>query len=352
MSQSPVGRGSEEIRASWLHRFAQTLAVLTFLLIAVGGLVHSHDAGLSVPDWPTTYEYNMFTFPYSKWVGGIFYEHSHRLLASAVGFLTILLAVWLTLKDRRIELKVLGWVALVCVILQGVLGGMTVLYLLPPAISTAHAGLAKIFFCLTLLIAFLTSRGWLLRDRIHLGSEKSCSVRRLNLLSLVATGAIYIQILFGAVMRHTYDNEWGFAIQGWPLSNGAWIPEFTSGVVVVHFIHRTFAFAILALAAILLLYAKKKLGDLPQLVRPAWGLLAVLVLQISLGIATVLTEWGNPAIGFYTPVITVTTTHQAVGALVLGVAFYLTLRTFQFQGSESLATEPGTEGEEDYALQV
>src|SRR6186713_3191317 len=110
----------------------------TVLLIAAGGMVTSTDSGLSVPDWPTTYGWNMFTFPPSKWVGGIFYEHGHRLIASTVGFLTILLALWLWFGETRRWVRWLGVTALAAVIVQGVLGGITVLYFLPPAVSIAH----------------------------------------------------------------------------------------------------------------------------------------------------------------------------------------------------------------------
>ena len=132
-----------------LHRFAKFVAGCTVFLLLAGSLVTSTDSGLSVPDWPTTYGWNMFTFPPSKWVGGIFYEHGHRLIASTVGFLTIVLAVWLWRGDPRRWMKRLGVVALAAVILQGVLGGITVLFFLPAPVSTAHAGLAEIFFCLT-----------------------------------------------------------------------------------------------------------------------------------------------------------------------------------------------------------
>src|SRR5207302_3228 len=132
-----------------LHRFAKVVVACTVLLILAGSLVTSHDAGLSVPDWPTSYGWNMFTFPPSMWVANIFYEHGHRLIASTVGFLTIILAVWLWLAESRRWLRWLGVAALGAVIAQGVLGGLTVLFFLPPAVSTAHAGLAEIFFCLT-----------------------------------------------------------------------------------------------------------------------------------------------------------------------------------------------------------
>src|SRR5439155_20111384 len=114
-----------------LHRFALFTASCTVFLIFVGGLVTSTESGLSVPDWPTTYGWNMFTFPLSKWVGGIFYEHGHRLIASTVGFLTIVLAAWLWIVDPRRWMKRLGAAALGSVILQGALGGLTVLFFLP-----------------------------------------------------------------------------------------------------------------------------------------------------------------------------------------------------------------------------
>src|SRR5690242_10480891 len=144
-----------------LHRFTKFLAGCTVLLVLAGSLVTSTDSGLSVPDWPTTYGWNMFTFPLSKMVGGIFYEHGHRLIASTVGFLTILLAVWLWRSEPRRWVRWMGVTALGAVIAQGVLGGITVLFFLPAAISTAHAGLAEIFFALTVSIALVTSPGWI-----------------------------------------------------------------------------------------------------------------------------------------------------------------------------------------------
>ncbi len=142
-----------------LHRFAKFVAACTVLLVLAGSLVTSTDAGLPVPDWPTSYGWNMFTFPPSMWVGGIFYEHGHRLIASTVGFLTIVLAVWLWLAEPRRWMKRLGAIALGAVIVQGMLGGLTVLFFLPDAVSTAHAGLAEIFFCMTVAIALFTLAG-------------------------------------------------------------------------------------------------------------------------------------------------------------------------------------------------
>src|SRR5438876_2888299 len=183
-----------------LHRFAVFTACTTVLLIFVGGLVTSTESGLSVPDWPTTYGWNMFTFPFSKWVGGIVYEHSHRLVASFVGFLTVILAVWTWLKEKRAWVRWLSLAALGAVILQGILGGLTVLYLLPTSISMTHACLAQTFFCLTIALALFTSPGW--KRGLPLVKERHASLR-LPVLCALTTAAVYLQLLLGALMRHT-----------------------------------------------------------------------------------------------------------------------------------------------------
>src|SRR4249919_6461 len=180
-----------------LHKFSRYVAASTVLLIAAGGMVTSTDSGLSVPDWPTTYGWNMFTFPLSKWVGGIRYEHSHRLLASTVGFLTIILAAWTWWVEPRPWVPKLGVAALGAVILQGLLGGLTVLFLLPPAISIGHAGLAQIFFCLTLALALVSSPGW----KNAAAPVDDAMLRR---VASTTTFLIFTQILIGATMRHTH----------------------------------------------------------------------------------------------------------------------------------------------------
>ena len=139
---------------AWLRRFTKLVAALTLFLIFAGAMVTSTGSGLSVPDWPTTYGWNMFTFPLSKWVGGIFYEHGHRLLASTVGFLCIVQALWLQFREPKKFVRRLGWLSLTAVVVQGVLGGLTVIFLLPKVISVSHAALAEIFFCLNVAIAF------------------------------------------------------------------------------------------------------------------------------------------------------------------------------------------------------
>src|SRR5436190_5986380 len=179
-----------------LHKFSRYVAASPVLLILAGSFVTSTDSGLSVPDWPTSYGWNMFTFPPSKWVGGIFYEHGHRLIASTVGFLTIILAAWIWLADSRRWLRWFGVGALVSVVAQGILGGLTVLFFLPAPVSTAHAGLAEVFFCLTIAIALFTSPSWL-------AGEARVDDSRLRRMATITTALVYVQILVGATMRHT-----------------------------------------------------------------------------------------------------------------------------------------------------
>src|ERR1700730_9650509 len=186
-----------------LHRFATVVAACTVLLVLAGSLVTSTNSGLAAPDLPTAYGSNMFSFPPSKWVGGILYEHGHRLIASTVGFLTIVLAAWLAVHDSRRWMKWLGAAALGAVIAQGVLGGLTVLFFLPAAVSTAHAGLAEIFFCMTVAIALFTSPRWLAGYQRAGAGPPGADDKVLRRVATTTTALIYVQILIGATMRHT-----------------------------------------------------------------------------------------------------------------------------------------------------
>jgi cytochrome c oxidase assembly protein subunit 15 len=297
---------------AWLHRYAQLVVVATFLLIAVGGMVTSTNSGLSVPDWPTTYGHQMFSFPWSGMVGGIFYEHGHRMIATIVGMLTIGLCVWLWWADPRRWVRWLGVAALGAVILQGVLGGITVLYLLPDAISISHAGLAQIFFLLTVTIALVTSRSW--RQPPHVPVDDGRLRRRVAVL----TAAVYGQILLGATMRHTGA---GLAIPDFPLSYGQIIPPFWTTGIALHFAHRVGAVVIAATAVIVALAIWRHHRDRRELQRPVWLLLGAVALQVTLGAFVVLT--GKQ------PVIN--TLHVATGALVLGTSLVLTLRAFRLR---------------------
>ena len=198
-----------------LHRFSQFLVACTVVLILAGSLVTSHDAGLSVPDWPTSYGWNMFTFPPSMWVANILFEHGHRLIASAVGFLTVVLVIWLWVADTPRWLRWLGAAAIAAVIAQGLLGGLTVLFFLPPAMSTAHAALAEIFFCITVSIAQFTSPDWR-------GHPAPVADDRLRRGATLTVALVYCQILVGATMRHTGA---GLAIPDFPWMFGHVVPD-------------------------------------------------------------------------------------------------------------------------------
>src|ERR1700676_848315 len=140
------------------HRLAVILAGWTFLLIIAGALVTSNDAGLSVPDWPTSFG-SWYKIP--RLVGGVKFEHTHRMIAQVAGLLTLILAIWTWRVEKRRWLRILALAAVGTVIAQGILGGLTVLFYLPPAISSAHAALAQTFFCVVVLIAVFTGRRWM-----------------------------------------------------------------------------------------------------------------------------------------------------------------------------------------------
>ena len=294
----------------WLHRYAKFVSAATVLLIVAGGLVTSTGSGLSVPDWPTSYGWNMFTFPMKHMVGGILYEHGHRLIASGVGFLTIGLAIWIWRVEPRRWMRTLGFMALGAVCLQGLLGGITVLFFLPTAISTAHAGLAQIFFCLTIAIALFTSRSWS-QPRYDPVDD-----RMLRRTAASTTMFIYLQILVGATMRHS---DAGLAIPDFPLVFGGLIPPEWTPQIAIHFAHRMGALIVaLAVGATVghVLYHHARRSELRQ---PALALASLVLVQVTLG-AFVIWSQKNIAIN---------TTHVVVGALTLATSLVLTLRSHQ-----------------------
>src|SRR5258707_1442929 len=154
-----MNSGNSARSRNWLNRFAWLTCVATLLLICSGGMVTSKNVGLAVPDWPTTFGYNMFLFPISKWVGGILFEHTHRLIGSLVGFLTIILAVWLWLREDRRWVRSLGVIAVIGVILQGILGGLRVT-MMKDQIGIFHACVAQAFLGLLVFIALVTTKFW------------------------------------------------------------------------------------------------------------------------------------------------------------------------------------------------
>lgn len=304
-----------------LHRYAVALACATLLLVAAGGMVTSTNSGLSVPDWPTTYGKPMFAFPFRQMVGGIFYEHGHRLIASAVGMLTIGLVIFLWKVEKRRWMVRLGFAALGVVVLQGVLGGLTVLYMLPPPISIGHASLAEIFFCLTVSVALFTSRGWIAPTA---SPVDDAGLRRRSLTLAVC---VYLQILLGATMRHMGA---GLAIPDFPLMFGRILPPFWSAAIGVHFAHRTMAAVITLLAIRYAWHVRRSHGDRREFMVPAGILLLAIAAQITLG-ALVVLSGKQPEIN---------TMHVATGAIVFATTVVLTLRSYRARFHESRAMAP------------
>jgi cytochrome c oxidase assembly protein subunit 15 len=283
----------------WLHRFACLLAFATFVLIVAGANVTSHRAGLSVPDWPTTYGQFMFSFPMSKWVGNILYEHGHRLIASTVGILTIILAFWLVRKESRRWVRRLGIVALGVVIAQGILGGLTVKLMLPPAISIAHAGLAEMFFCITIALAFSTSERW----QQGPPAAETPHTKLVRCLALASVIAAYVQILLGAAIRHA--------------ESGLLAHIFGAAVL--------FGCVVASLAAVL--FAVKQEGFL----RYAFLWLCLVTAQIALGLATLMIHVPKNATEQLSAIqIFLPTAHLALGALILATSLVIALKTFRF----------------------
>jgi len=300
-------------------------SIATFFLVIAGGLVTSTDSGLSVPDWPLSYGQLM-----PPMVGGIFFEHGHRMVATLVGILTTILAVWLWRSEDRRWMKVLGLVALLAVITQGVLGGLTVLYLLPTWISVSHATLAQSFFSLTIVVALATSRFW----RSHRPVELP-AVRRTRTLAVATTAVVLLQLVLGALMRHT---ESGLAIPDFPLVYGRLLPPLDQsaltaineyrmgwdlspvslGQIWIHFAHRLGALLVTVVLLTSVIHVLGSYRD-SKMREPALLLLALFVVQVLLGALTVWTGKG----------VEIATAHVAVGALVLGLSVVVAVRSFQ-----------------------
>jgi cytochrome c oxidase assembly protein subunit 15 len=314
-----------------LRVYSKIACAAVLVLIFMGALVTSHDAGLSVPDWPTTYGENMFLYSPSKWVGPIFYEHTHRLVASLIGMLTVILAVWIWRVEERRWVKILSALALAAVILQGLLGGLTVLLKLPDAVSVSHGMLAQTFFCLIILIAYSESQEYATR----VSSPIKSGDRKLFQLSLFAVGAMYLQLLFGAIMRHSGS---GLAIPDFPTMGGQWIPDFSAamlskinelravihfapvsmGQVVSHFIHRVWAVAVVACVLYFVARVLLSKDASAEQRSTAKYLAAGIILQLILGIAAVLTV-RQPFL---------TSAHVMIGALMLGLSVLAAIRNY------------------------
>ena len=291
------------------HYFAVGTAAATFLLLLAGALVTSNDAGLSVPDWPTSFG-SLYRLP--PMVGGIRFEHGHRMVAELVGLLMIVLAIWTWRVDRRRWMKRLGFWALVGVIVQGILGGITVLFFLPPAVSTAHATLAQTFFITVVAMALFTSRDWLEPRRLQLPDSRRPRTRT---LTLWAVASVYLQLILGAAFRHS-------AIK--------LLPHLIMAAVVTLTV-------LWAVARVLRDY-----GSVPRLRRPAQLLLGLIVVQLALGFGAYLTrvEWGQDAAQPLLAMVVTTVAHVAVGALVLATTAVLALQVWRHMAPIQQASAP------------
>ncbi|NUQ64979.1 MAG: COX15/CtaA family protein [Pirellulales bacterium] len=298
------------------HRLAWTLAVATFPLIWMGGLVTTYGAGMAVPDWPNTYGYNLFLYPLESWLGvwDVFLEHSHRLIGATVGLITIGLAVALWMADARTWMRRMGVVALIGVCFQGTLGGLRVVGddLL---LAKIHGCTAPVFFGLAAAIVAWTSPAWLQTPR-----ENHPAAKRTRRLAAILTLGIYVQIVLGAQLRHLppYADVFWFKLWVW--------------------LHLIVAGLVLAAVVWMAVHARRHLGGRPILARRVRLLFILFLIQLLLGVATWLTNYGWPA--WFTTYIwpieyTVvaesrlqalsTTAHVAVGSLSLIAALSLTL---------------------------
>jgi cytochrome c oxidase assembly protein subunit 15 len=305
-----------------LNLFAWLTCVATLLLICSGGMVTSKGVGLAVPDWPTTFDYNMFLFPVSKWVGGILFEHTHRLMGSAVGFLTIILAAWLWFSEDRQWVRNLGVIALAGVILQGVLGGLRVT-MMKDEIGIFHACIAQAFLGLLVVIALVTTNFWRTLANERIDSRKFALIKT---LAIAITLAVYVQLTLGATMRHQHRD---LAILDFPTANGAWIPDTSAAALAkinawrdfhdpplsdvnafqiwLQMAHRFLALVIAIAVIAFCLRVSRDARHFAALKRLSIFWVVLVVCQIALGAWTI---WSNKAAD-------IATAHVAVGAIML-----------------------------------
>jgi heme a synthase len=287
-------------------------ASLTLLLIVAGALVTSNDAGLSVPDWPTTFG-SFYKMPHMA--GGVKFEHGHRMVAEFVGLMTIILAVWTWRAERRRWLRVLGVAALGTVIMQGILGGLTVLFFLPAPISSAHAAVAQTFFCIAVCITVFTGRQW-----VEEVPQVEVDTRRPSLftLTLLSIFVLYVQLILGAMFRHK-------GMSWWP-----------------HVLHAAIVAVVLTWTAIRALSVYSKIDAIRK---PAIILLSLLMTQLCLGFAAFLTRvaWGKDNVQPELPMVVSTVAHVAVGALLLAATVVLAIQVWRHVPVAFAERVPGTE---------
>ena len=280
------------------HRFAVFLACATLLLIVAGALVTSNDAGLSIPDWPSSFG------SYSKiprMTGGVKYEEGHRLVAGSVGLLTAALLVWTWLVDTRVWLRRLALASFGLVLLQAVFGGLTVLMRQPPAVSSTHAAIAQTFFCAVVLIAVFTGEQWIEEHpRVALDTRRPTLIN----LALLSVFALYVQLFLGAMFRHK-------GLSWWP-----------------HVLNAAAVAAILTWTAV---RALSQYAHIKEVRRPAIAMMSLMVAQLCLGFAAFISRvmWGRDAVQPELPMVISTVAHVAVGALLLATAVVLAVQVWR-----------------------
>jgi cytochrome c oxidase assembly protein subunit 15 len=285
-----------------LHRFTVFVTGATLFLIVAGALVTSHDAGLAVPDWPLSFGKVM-----PEMVGNVFWEHGHRMVATSVGILVIVLNIWLWRSEKRRWVRRLGLVALAGVVAQGLLGGLTVILWLPISISTAHATLAQLFFCTMVSLSVFTAPGWS-TPRATMDDNANLPLRYLCVASAIA---ILTQLVIGGILRHS----------------ATWDQYLPTSLVLMH-LGGALAVTVLLITTIVIVL-RRHAGE-KYLTRPAKVAAALLVLQLFLGLAAYLTRLASPnAAQPRNPMVGITVAHVACGALVFAATIVLTLRTFR-----------------------
>jgi cytochrome c oxidase assembly protein subunit 15 len=273
-------------------------ACATFVVITAGALVTSNDAGLSVPDWPTSFGY-LVKVPH--FVGGIRYEWSHRMLAGSLLTLTLAISTWTLLVERRRWMRWLAVGAFCTVIAQAILGGLTVLLFQPPMVSTAHATVAQTFFCIAVAVALFTGRKWVEEQpRVEFDPRRP-SLFTLTLLSIFV---LYVQLILGGMFRH---------------HGMSWWPHVANAALV------TFVLAWTAIRAI------SVYSNIEAVRRPAILMLSLVIAQLCLGFAAFLTRvaWGKNTVQPELPMVAATVAHVAVGALLLATTVILSIQVWR-----------------------
>ncbi len=293
--------------ATWLHRYAVFVSAMTFVLLCAGALVTGTGSGLAVPDWPLSF--GKF-FP--ELVGGVLFEHGHRLVAGSVALFTVILCALIFGFEKRRYIRTLSACAVGAVLLQASLGGLTVLLRLPRSVSVAHACLAQLFFSITVVLVVVTGPTWqsLSLPIIDRGLPK------LRHLALATSIAFFLQLMLGAIVRH---NGAGLAIPDFPLAFGGIIPPEFDFKIAIHFAHRIGALTVVALTTWTAVLIFRRHPD--QTVLTFWVglLLSVVANQIMLGAMVIWLRRPVP----------LTTAHLAVGALCLAFSIVVTLQVYR-----------------------